>query len=304
MTFYDNLREILAVPLTSMFQQLRQQILSGFGLVTGASYPFKALRLFRRSPSLFLYIIIPLLLNIVLGVLLYWQLFSWEQNTLEIILINSHNQWQKIYTQLPTWLQGIQILVQGLLNLVQFFLQIGILILTGFVLAQVGVLLGAPWYGRLSEKLEWLVLGKCYSQEVGFLQEIQRAIAFELKKLAIVIGLGFPCFLFNFVPGIGAPIATIGGLTLTTALTCLDFLDPPLERRRLTFRAKLGMIAKSLPSSGGFGLTCLLLVSIPLVNLVTIPLCVAAGTLFFSDRLFPRYFAEGECQSQNLKLDN
>jgi CysZ protein len=286
-----------------MYSKLLQQILSGFGLLTGASYPFQTLALFWRSPSLLPYIIIPLLLNIGLGIFLYWQLFSWEQNTIEIILINSRDQWQIIYNQLPTWLQGIEILIQVLFWVVKLFLQLATLILTGFILAQIGVLLGAPWYGRLSEKLEFLRLGKCYIQEVGFVQEIQRAIAFELKKLVIIIGLGFPCFLFNFFPGIGPLIATIGGITITTTLTCLDFLDQPLERRRLSFRAKLGMIIKSLPSSGGFGLTCLGLVSIPLVNLVTIPLCVAAGTLFFSDRLYPRYFAELESQFPTLNVE-
>jgi CysZ protein len=225
-----------------MYSKLLQQILSGFGLLTGASYPFQTLALFWRSPSLLPYIIIPLLLNIGLGIFLYWQLFSWEQNTIEIILINSRDQWQIIYNQLPTWLQGIEILIQVLFWVVKLFLQLATLILTGFILAQIGVLLGAPWYGRLSEKLEFLRLGKCYLKEVGLLREIQRAIAFELKKLVIIIGLGFPCFLFNFFPGIGPLIATIGGITITTTLTCLDFLDQPLERRRLSFRAKLGMI--------------------------------------------------------------
>ena len=45
------------------------------------------------------------------------------------------------------------------------------------------------------------------------------------------------------------------------------------------------MIRRSLPASAGFGLACLGLVSIPFVNLLSIPLCVAAGTLFFCDRI-------------------
>jgi CysZ protein len=42
-----------------------------------------------------------------------------------------------------------------------------------------------------------------------------------------------------------------------------------------------------LPASASFGFVCLALVSVPLINLLAIPVCVAAGTLFFCDRIQP-----------------
>ena len=91
--------------------------------------------------------------------------------------------------------------------------------------------------------------------------------------------------IINLFPGVGTVVSSIGSLMLTTTIVCLDFLDSCLERRRLGFRQKLGIVFKSLPASGSFGLVCLGLISIPLVNLVTIPLCVASGTLFICDRV-------------------
>jgi CysZ protein len=38
-------------------------------------------------------------------------------------------------------------------------------------------------------------------------------------------------------------------------------------------------------------------VSIPLLNLLAIPLCVTAGTLFFCDRIWPTHFASQEKNS-------
>lgn len=165
-----------------------------------------------------------------------------------------------------------------------------LLLVTGFIFLQFGVLLGAPWYGKLSEELELLKLGKLPPMEASLgrtVQDVGRAILYELKKLVLLISIGLPLLLFNFLPGIGTAIASIGYLTITATIVCLDFFDSALERRRLGFRQKLGVVMKSLPASAAFGLVCLALVSVPLINLLAIPVCVAAGTLFFCDRIQP-----------------
>jgi CysZ protein len=89
------------------------------------------------------------------------------------------------------------------------------------------------------------------------------------------------------LPGLGTAIVTVGTITLSSTLVCLDFFDATLERRRLPFRQKLGIVRHNFPVSGGFALICFGLVSIPLINLVAIPLCVMAGTMFCCDRVLP-----------------
>ena len=44
------------------------RILSGFGLITGATYPFRALSTFIRNPKLWKYIAIPILVNLVVAI--------------------------------------------------------------------------------------------------------------------------------------------------------------------------------------------------------------------------------------------
>ncbi|MEO1299972.1 MAG: EI24 domain-containing protein, partial [Cyanobacteria bacterium J06636_16] len=162
-------------------------------------------------------------------------------------------------------------------------------IVLGFVLLQFGSILGSPFYGQLSEKLEALRTGSTASPETmgggAILRDIWRAILFELKKLLVLLIGGVLILLSNFIPGLGAIVTPIGSLTLGVTLLCLDMFDAPLERRRLKFRQKLGLIFRSLPASASFGLVCLGLVSIPLMNLLAIPLCVTAGTLFFCDHI-------------------
>ena len=263
--------------------------LSGCGLLTGASYPFRILIFFKQNPSLWSYIIIPLILNLILGIFFYLQLLRWEAEVFEILTLKGMTWLNQIALNLPYWLQNLDIIFIFLIEFFKLLLGLILLVLTGFILAQIGFLLGMPWYSKLSEKIESIKLGKITIIEVDFLTEIKRALLYEFKKIILLVFIGLPLFLCNFLPGFGTLVATIGGLSLTAILTCLDFWDQPLERRRLGFRDKLGLIAKSFPSSAGFGYMCLFLISIPLLNLVTIPLCVAAGTLFVCDRLLPHY---------------
>lgn len=261
-----------------------KKILGGFGTLDGATYPFKALIIFIKNPRLIKYIAIPILVNIVVAIALYsgllyfgWQIVDGVQGDLTTWL-------NQLIVNLPQWLGFLNYLASGLIAAIRFLLIIVLLIATGFLLTQFGVLLGAPWYGQLSEQLEKYRTGKVELIELNIVSDLGRAILYELKKLVLIALIGIPLLLINLFPGLGTVISSIGSFILTTTIVCLDFLDSCMERRRLKFRQKLKVVFKSLPASGSFGLVCLGLISIPLVNLVTIPLCVASGTLFICDR--------------------
>lgn len=191
----------------------------------------------------------------------------------------------------PNWAIAIaDTLGASFLWVLRLLLVLLLLLVTGFIFLQFGVLLGSPWYGKLSEELELLKLGKLPPMEASLgrtIQDVGRAILYELNKLVLLVLIGLPLLLFNFLPGIGTAIASVGYITLTATIVCLDFFDSALERRRLRFRQKLGVVLRSLPASAAFGFVCLALVSVPLINLLAIPVCVAAGTLFFCDRVQP-----------------
>ncbi|MEM8544983.1 MAG: EI24 domain-containing protein [Cyanobacteria bacterium P01_H01_bin.119] len=242
------------------------------GLFLGFSYPLRALRLLIAQPGLRPYVGFPILINLILGVSLYAGGLWW-----------GFHQIDRWIVLLPEWAQFVSYLIRAVLGLLLF-------VVMGLILLQFGGLLGAPFYGRLSEELEALKTGQRQAAapfKLGsIVYDLWRAIAFELKKLLLLAGVGIPLLICGWLPGVGALIASAGGLTLTTTLVCLDFLDPPLERRRLRFRQKLSIIVRTLPASASFGVLCLALVSIPLVNLLAIPVCITAGTLFFCDRVY------------------
>jgi CysZ protein len=210
------------------------------------------------------------------------------------LVVSLSTQIDSFIATLPDWLSALAIVSNLLGWLLRILLVVVLLVVTGFLLVQFGVILGSPWYGQLSEQLEQLRIGKQPTFEGGIgaiFQDIWRAIMFEVKKLILALGLSLILLLLNVVPVLGAIAASIGGIAIAATIVCLDFLDAPLERRRLRFRDKLKIAFGSLPASATFALVCLGLVSIPIVNFVTIPLCVSGGTLFFCDRIWPKKFA-------------
>ena len=272
------------------------------GLISGFTYPFRALGLFIRTPKLWGYVIVPIIVNIVVGILLYVGLLFPGLNGIEVLVSNLDNRIDIWVANLPTWLQYLDVSAVILGWLLRIVLVTALLLVIGFILLQFGVILGSPWYGQLSERLEELRTGKPpvlpLNSLTSIFQDIGRAILFEFKKLALQLLIGIPLLLLNFLPVYGSILFTIGGISLAATITCLDFLDAPLERRRLKFREKLKMIRLALPASGSFALVCLGLITVPFLNLLAIPVCVGSGTLFFCDRLWPYYFASQEQATQ------
>lgn len=237
----------------------------------GATYPFRALAVLNRARELWGYVILPIIINVLVGAALYAALLAAGLRLIAGALAG-----------LPEWAAALGMVLQALLV-------VALLVAIGFVLVRFGVVLGAPFYSTLSERLEELRTGQAPPARPlspgGVARELWRALAFEAKKLLLVAALALPLLLVGLVPVAGTAIAGAGWTALGALIACLDFLDPALERRRLRFRRKLGVIRRALPSTAGFGLVCFGLVSIPFVNLLAIPLCVTAGTLYFAERL-------------------
>ncbi len=243
------------------------------GLLAGATYPLRAIAVLQKTPRLNLYVIFPIIVNIIVGGTLYIALLKAGFRGIDDVIIH-----------LPAWALFLEEILRVLLAIILF-------LATGLLLLQFGVILGSPWYGKLSEELEIIRTGHKPEDVPGIssiIRDLWRAILFELKKLVLLIGIGLPLFVIGFFPGVGTAIATVGSITLGATLACLDFFDAALERRRFRFRQKLAIIRRSFPASATFGIVCVGLISIPLINLLAIPICVTAGTLFFCDRILPK----------------
>jgi CysZ protein len=236
-------------------------------LLAGVSYPLRALGMINRNPRLWRYVVVPILVNLAVGAVLYLGIYVGALRALEAQFGGAA---ESGLGAVFFWV------VQALLAVT---LAVGI----GFVLVRFGVVLGSPWYGQLSEELENMLTGRtrpAHKLSAGeILGDIGRALQFEGKKLLLVLAIWLPSLLLLLIPAAGGLLYAGIGIALGATIACLDFFDGPLERRRLGFRQKLGTVRRLLPGSASFGLVAFGLVSIPVLNLLAIPLCVAAGNI-------------------------
>jgi CysZ protein len=272
---------------------IQQVVTAPVGLVAGATYPLQALVFLFNTPKLWGSVIFPILLNGVVGAALYVGLLlpGWEVvNRWSSGLPSWMNQWvTTLPEQVNRWLLWLPATATFIDDVLRWLLAIVLLVTIGVLIVQFGAILGAPWYGNLAEQTERLRLGQLPEAKLSFgraIQDIGRAIGFQAKKLFLMVGSGILFLGVGLVPGM-TPIVSLGWIALGSILVCLDFLDPPLERRRFKFRQKLAWLGRTFPASASFGWVCLILVSIPLLNLLVVPLCVIAGTLFCCDRILP-----------------
>lgn len=261
-----------------------KNIISGFGFLTGFFYPFQALSLIAKNKSLWQYLIIPIFINIIVGIITYFLILQPSLNLWQTVVNSVVISLEEFTKNLPQWLNILIIITNFIASIIRGLLLVVMFIVIGIIIAQFGGVLGAPWYGKLSEKVEIIKRGQLEIIEINPLQDIFRAILFELKKILLSIIVGLPLFLLNFIPAVGNVISVYGGLILTITILCLDFLDATLERKRLKFREKLTFIFKGFPRTFGFGIACLIIISIPLLNLIVVPICVCGGTLLVCDR--------------------
>lgn len=244
-------------------------------VLAGLSYPLRALRIINRNPQLWQFIVVPIVVNVVVGAALYLGVLFPLLGALDASI---PDETSALATALLWALRVVAALTLG----------VGV----GFVLVRFGVVLGAPWYGQLSEELERLLTSRTAppkaldAREIAY--DIWRALQFEGKKLLLVLAVWLPSLLLLIIPGVGGFAYAAVGTALGALISCLDFFDGPVERRRLRFREKLAMVRRLMPGSASFGLVAFFLVSIPLVNLLAIPLCVTAGNMLVIEQVLER----------------
>ncbi|GGS67689.1 membrane protein [Planobispora rosea] len=174
------------------------------------------------------------------------------------------------------------------------------LVLAVVTFAAVTLVLGEPFYEKLSEKVEESYGEVPRDHEVPLWRSIPRSIKDSLVTLGYLLLFTIPLFFLGFVPVIGQTVvpvlgAMVSGFFLTVELTALA-----MERRGLARKNRFAVLRANRASALGFGVLVFLLFLIPLGAVIAMPAAVAGAAIMVRTRLAPAVAPSGAGQPGHL----
>jgi CysZ protein len=158
-----------------------------------------------------------------------------------------------------------------------FFFKVASVLLTLFITPWLVMLLGLPLCEPLAAKVDELLGGK--PVEGSFWGDIAKTL---LTTGAIaIIGLTGTVFFFalGLIPLLGIVVGPFVYFVWTPAFLGFDLFDSGLARRQFSFRQKLDLVMANKLMTITVGLIGVACFSIPVVNLVGLPVAVITGVV-------------------------
>jgi CysZ protein len=220
-------------------------------------------------PRLYVYIIIPVVMNIILAVMLWGFTFNFFQNLTDYFLANAE-------------FEGFLFnLIYGAGSIISSIIAF---LITWFLITSIGIIIQSPFNGQIVEFIldEKGVEGfKDYKGIQLIIFEFVRSIKFESAKITITILVFVFTFVLNFIPVVGSFLYAFINIANIFFLNLLDLLDPCYSRVGMHTKQEIKATFKNLPRFVGFGTLAYLVWGIPIINFLLMPLLFTSAALSF-----------------------
>ncbi|RUO79062.1 sulfate transporter CysZ [Pseudidiomarina taiwanensis] len=211
------------------------------------------------------YVMIPLTINVLLFGAAIGLIIQYAPDWVSALL-----------SYLPSWLHWLEVLIWPLLV-------ISVLLVFALTFTSVANIIAAPFNSLLAEKVEQQLTGVAAADGgvKGMIRDIPRILMRELQKILYFIPrlIGFALLLF--VPLIGQVLWFLFGGWMMT----IQYADYPFDNHKVPFAQMRRELWRHKGKSLSFGCSIAILSSIPLINLVMIPVAVAAATAMWVDHM-------------------
>jgi len=234
-------------------------------LARGAGYLARGARLLGH-PSLRLFVLVPLAINVVIFGSLIGVGFSYIDDLMDAML-----------ARIPAWLEFIEWILWPLIVITAS-------LITGYLFTSVALIIASPFNALLAEKAEELITGQRVDAQEGLgaaLLAIPRGVLREITKLLYYLPMALFVLLLSFIPGVGA----IAWLLLGAWMMSIQFVDYPMDNHHMSFADVKAAVRSRRLSSMGFGGLVALCTSVPLVNFFVVPAAVVGATLLWCEEL-------------------
>jgi CysZ protein len=267
---FTRIASAIAAPFNDLISQKTEELVTGIFTDT----PFSVIRLFKDSIRILYHLLIILILY--LGLLVA---------ALVLLLIPGKLLYHLIDLLFVTTDFGEEWYWRAL---EYFILVIVIVVLVAslfFLFTRIASSL-APFNDLISQKTEELVTDTFTDTPfsvIRLFKDSLRSVYHSLRILALYLGLLLVALLLLLIPGIGSLLFTITGMFLSAFMLAWEYLNYPLDRRRLSWTEKSAFFRSCFRSVIGFGLGSVAVATIPFVNLLFIPAAAVGGTLLYLD---------------------
>jgi CysZ protein len=168
-------------------------------------------------------------------------------------------------------------------DLVRFFAGAGLLgtaVLLGVLtFTAVTLLIGDPFYERISELVEHGLGGVPDAVGVSFWQSLRRSLVDSLRLIALSVLVGIPLFALGFLPVIGQTVIPVVGGAVGGWLLAVELTGVPFQRRGQRLRHRRRALRAHRPLTLGFGVAVFCCFLIPLGAILLMPAAIAGATL-------------------------
>ena len=233
--------------------------------LSGAGLLLRGLGLYVRSPGLMLLGVIPALISGVLFVGAFATLV-WFVDDLAALVTPFADDWSGTVRSLARVIAGVAILGIGGL--------VGVLTFTAVTLV-----IGDPFYEKISERVEERYGGTPNAVEVPFWPSLRRSLVDSVRLVALSLLVGIPLFVAGFIPVVGQTVVPVIGAAVGGWFLAVELVGAPFYRRGMRLPQRRAILKADRPTALGFGVAVFLCFLIPLGAVLIMPAAVAGAAL-------------------------
>lgn len=219
-----------------------------------------------RQPGLRRYFIVPTLINAAVLIAILTVTFQYFDSWVDGIM-----------GYFPDWMSALYWLIW-------FFAFIVVLVLVVFIFTFVANIVASPFNAILSVKVEQHLTGKAPVSAVSPWLVLPRAIAREAGKLLYILPRLVGLMILTIIPVINV-VSPVLWILFGAWMMAVEYSDYGADNNDVSFRELRTRLSRRRFQAILFGLPAYLLLTVPIVNLVLMPVGVAGGTRFYVEKL-------------------
>lgn len=234
------------------------------------------------------FVIMPILLNIVLMIGLFWLFISQVSGMIDWVM-----------GFVPAWLDWLSTIMYVMsLGMILIFFYFSFTMLSGFI--------AAPFNGLLAEKVEKMLTGESLADVTmaEFLKDIPRMLRREWQKLLYSLPIYIAIFLFGFMPFFGQTVVPIIGFAFTAWMMAIQYCDYPFDNHKISFHTMRMKLKENRIQSLTFGGLISLCTLVPVINLVVIPVAVCGATAMWVETYRREMLSSGYSRQTNHRSNS